>query len=693
MDKTTVQDALTHLSALGFVEGDTVYFNCLKPQMKFDFIYPDISIASITKAESLGRNIFFCPQRKGDYLSENIKECQVLFYEHDTVDKDLSAKMWKAIGLPPPTIQIDTGNKSIHTYYVLNEPISVELFTEAQKHLIRHFNSDAALSNPNRLMRLAGCIHPKTNTVSTIYSHNGFTYSIDELLPKLRQGEVKKPRKNAKTSLEKVDSEKLAEIREALNAINSPKYLDEEPGWASVGMALRATSESLYQDFVNWSLRSSNSEVCDFAYRWSHWKPEGYTGGKTYKTIFEYAYECGWKSSNPKYQPSDNGKFDHLDKPAVVDNPFSRAVDEILQHYGNSIRYNTLTNKHEYLGQKKSINELIGAIKTSSNISLPRWDAPLIVDYAAKQNSYNPIVEYLDSCKPKDGVSHNNVASKYWNGTAEEDEYVSLFLRAAVLRQTNKNTFVDFPFVLILIGDSGCGKTATFEILFSSYIHSMTGFSTEGNTALTKSWLCFWDEMVIVLDPKNRDKINEFTSKKWLSYNVMYVSKDEQKPVPFVIGGTTTDYQFLSDTYSQRRWMVCEIPRGTKIKLQQMQEDVDAIWASAYQAVKGQESLGSFTKLIEANTAKNKQYINQSSYHQIVLQSIEPYQQMYGYDFVHINTFIEFIWRGKQGLPPKDLPSEIKSILTNLEYKSEPYKRIPFRDQRVWYPKSHYTKV
>lgn len=678
MDKTTVQDALTHLSALGFIEGDTVYMNCLSPSLKIEFIYPDLPLTSIKKAESLGRNIFFAPN-KGGYENKDIAECQVLFYEHDDLDKEVSANLWESIGLPQPTIQVDTGNKSVHTYYVLSEPISPELFREAQTLLSTHLKSDKSLKNPARLMRLCGGIHPKTGEVSTFYSHSGINYTIDDLLPILQS--YKASRSKAKpTTQTPIDD--IEEARQALRAITSFEFIDSEEHWHRIGMSCKYISESLFDDWVAWSWGSPDkASKTNFKERWDSWKGAGIKRA----TLFMYAKDCGYRSANPKYQPNSSGNFDHLDEVEVIDNPFNRAVKAVIEQYDKSIAYNTLTNRHEFEGKKKTVNEIISHIKMNTNILLPRWDAPLIVDYVAKQNSYNPIIEYLKSCKTSSDVTYTNIASKYWNGTKQEDEYFSLFLRAAVLRQINEDKPVDFPFVLVMIGDSSCGKTATFELLFDGYYHYMTRFGTEDtNSALTKSWLCLWDEMIPVLDPRNRDMINTFITKKYFSYNVMYVSKDEQKPTPFVIGGTTTDYQFLSDSYSQRRWMVCKVPTGTKVNINQLQKDVDAIWASAYQSVLNNPSLGSFTSLIEETTKENKQYVSRSEYYSIIATAAKAYMNLTGYDFVHVSSLIEFMWEKKQGLPPKDFKNEVKSILYDLGYRSTKYKRVPFRDERVW---------
>lgn len=53
----------------------------------------------------------------------------------------------------PPSIRVET-RKSVHAYWLLNEPILANEFVILQKGLIKFFNSDKGICNPARLMRL-----------------------------------------------------------------------------------------------------------------------------------------------------------------------------------------------------------------------------------------------------------------------------------------------------------------------------------------------------------------------------------------------------------------------------------------------------------------------------------------------------------------------------------------------------------
>lgn len=654
MDKTTVQDALTHLSALGFVEGDTVYMNCLTPSMKIEFVFPDVPLTSIRKAEELGRNIFFAPN-KGGYENKDIPECQVLFYEHDDLDKDISANLWQTIGLPQPTIQIDTGNKSVHTYYVLSEPISPELFREAQTLLSTRLKSDKSLKNPARLMRLCGGIHPKTGELSTFYSHSGTTYTIDDLLPILQNYKALKVKSKATTQTPIDD---VGEARQALKAITRFEFVDEEYHWHRIGMSCKYISESLFDDFVSWSYGSPDkASRTDFRYRWDSWKGQGIKRA----TLFKYAYECGWRSNNAKYQPDEAGGFDHLDdEPPQQRSIFGAMVDRIYAAIGNKLSYNSFTCRLIYEGEERQADYVSIQIQDTLNIDIPRrlFDSKEVVKAVAQRNQFHPILDYLNSCKPKDGVSHLNVATKYLGATeAVEDEYFAAFLKAAVLRQINTTTPTEYHFILVLLGATGCGKTSTFKLLFKTWFYDMKSFNgSEWKEGVAKSWLCFWDEMSPVLGNKKHAEINGFITQSQDFYHELYETKAKLRIRPFVIGGTTTECEFLSENPSLRRFNVVKMESLDRANFER---DVDAIWASAYADAIANPVLQEVSTFA-AIEKRNKEFVKPSDYNSIIARLVDQQYRTLGY--VRPDEVVEAAVMAKIPIP-KDFGNSVDNYL------------------------------
>jgi hypothetical protein len=109
-------------------------------------------------------------------------------------DGSLSIEAQEALplmaGLPAPSLSVWTGGKSLHHYWILTptQQLPLPLFRELQKRLAHAFlqvdpeaKPDESLSNPNRLMRLPGGLHPATRERARIHHNSGETFTIDEL--------------------------------------------------------------------------------------------------------------------------------------------------------------------------------------------------------------------------------------------------------------------------------------------------------------------------------------------------------------------------------------------------------------------------------------------------------------------------------------------------------------------------------
>jgi hypothetical protein len=118
---------------------------------------------------------------KGGQSDKDVTACTSVFYEHDDLPKEEQIKLWEALGLPEPTIQIDTGGKSIHSYWVFSEPIEPKCWRILQTDLLNFADGDRSLKNPSRVMRLAGYYHKGTGQQSRIVTNSGKRYSFDEL--------------------------------------------------------------------------------------------------------------------------------------------------------------------------------------------------------------------------------------------------------------------------------------------------------------------------------------------------------------------------------------------------------------------------------------------------------------------------------------------------------------------------------
>lgn len=177
------------LAALGYQEGEKVYLRAFFPssdprkskdkgrKAEATNIHELVEIAGQFQTE--GRGTYFVVNG-GGHTDKDVWQTRAIFYEHDNLDKATQLELWKGLGLPEPTLQIDTGGKSIHSYWVFDESVAVEKWRSLQTDLLEFADGDRSLKNPSRVMRLAGAWH-SSGKQSLIISNSGNRYSYEDL--------------------------------------------------------------------------------------------------------------------------------------------------------------------------------------------------------------------------------------------------------------------------------------------------------------------------------------------------------------------------------------------------------------------------------------------------------------------------------------------------------------------------------
>ncbi len=185
--------AQKQLELLGYKPEDKVYLR---------FFYPSddprkdgdkgrkadkINWQQIEQYQKEGRGAYFVING-GGHKNVDVTVGRAIFIEHDRLPKDVQRDLWKDLKLPEPTFQIDTGGKSIHSYWVFVKAIVAGKWYKLQTDLLEFGDGDRSIKNPSRVMRLAGCWHishdedgnPIYNQ-SKIISCSEKTYTYEEL--------------------------------------------------------------------------------------------------------------------------------------------------------------------------------------------------------------------------------------------------------------------------------------------------------------------------------------------------------------------------------------------------------------------------------------------------------------------------------------------------------------------------------
>ena len=162
------------------------------------------SAATIAEWQADGRGVYFVVNHGGDKDAE-INGCVAFFCEFDDRPREQQIDFWKDLGLPEPTAQVDTGGKSIHSYWVLDEWIEADEWKAVQVKLLDYVDADRTLKNPSRVMRLPGPRYAvgkdKLGEQCRVINCSGITYRVDEI-----EGCLKEPEPPEEPSEEPADS-------------------------------------------------------------------------------------------------------------------------------------------------------------------------------------------------------------------------------------------------------------------------------------------------------------------------------------------------------------------------------------------------------------------------------------------------------------------------------------------------------
>lgn len=320
--------AKSQLEALGYVKGDKVFLRFFFPNRSgggrnADFIYPNIPWTLIDQLQNEGRGCYFVVNGQGQ-KDENVLKGKAVFYEHDNLSRELQLDLWKTLELPEPTIQINTGGKSIHSYWVFDQPIEIADWEILQTDLLDFSDGDRQIKNASRVMRLAGAIHISKTGIKNqtmVISNSGTRHDFDELRSIVPSQDMLKDVPNVVTDTStrskapkalRVATDTVSKAVEVSNS-SIPSLLDikaalvyvdpdcSHDDWCSIGMALHSQDINLLSEWKSWSSGSEEKPSekykgeCD--YKWSTFKAS--KAINIYK-LFQIAKDQGTGYQAPK---------------------------------------------------------------------------------------------------------------------------------------------------------------------------------------------------------------------------------------------------------------------------------------------------------------------------------------------------------------------------------------------------------
>ena len=605
----------------------------------------------IHRMQSEGRGVYIVVNDGGDTDSE-ITACRAMFCEWDDREKSWQINAWKELGLPEPTLQIDTGGKSIHNYWVLKKVIDPKTWKPIQERLLDHADADRALKNPSRVMRLAGTYHMKDNgkqggmTKIIHTSDKKYSYKdIEACLPTLKQHE----RVKNSVSFDEFEKAPMDVVEKALFCIPPRKP--------------NTNTYHMYRNIL-WGLikacedagRSAADAVAlmkNHSPEWGGIEQVAYSGGSQINagSFWYFAKENGFiipkviKTVNPE-NPKEEVTIT-IDKMQKVDaNELLAELESVPKESPNAFRYNVYTQQIQ-LGTGKDAKICEGKRSIERYyLELARQNKRVSKDVAfdvvvqvARQNEYNPVTDYLDHVSKNVAPAYiDRLATTYLRPEDAHlseptlyDEMLRKTLIAAVARAYDEGC--KFDNACVIIGDQGARKSTFWSVLggefFSDALRDING--KDSLQVLANSWIMEWAELEAITNKKMAGDIKSFLSQSTDVYRVPYGKVAEKFKRRGIIVGTSnkSDGFLVDETGNRRFWCIpCTRTILDPIDCEALLEERDSIWSAAcaaYDHGNGENLLLSKENQIVVNE-ENKEYIIDNPWKTVIEEFIQKPQ-------------------------------------------------------------------
>ena len=196
--------------------------------------------------------------------------------------------------------------------------------------------------------------------------------------------------------------------------------------------------------------------------------------------------------------------------------------------------------------------------------------------YVAKQNSFHPIVEYLENLEKNkniEPVDINKISTEYL-GTDNPlyDQMMKVTLLGMVARVLDRGC--KFDSCLVLKGEQGIGKSSFWRILASDDWFCDTWQQTEKDLLLTiqTCWLFEIAELDGMTNKKDAAQIKSLLSSSKDNFRRPYEATNDFHPRPSIFVGTCNRADFLTDATGSRRFQIIDL-QDNFIDLEKLKKD------------------------------------------------------------------------------------------------------------------------
>ena len=204
-------EANKHLRLLGYGDNDPIIlcaygeYNSFHPRRHFEKDYDWNEVTrnaakngraglfhslqkDLLKPETPNAGFISSPEGTCTTTRNEIKKSKLVIYEIDDEDIESQWCSWEIAGLPDPTAVLDSGNRSLHVWYLLDDYITADEMTNLRARVSETiyqycgFKTDSSMHSCHQPTRLAGVRHPKGGRRAKIVYETGNIYSYKKLI-------------------------------------------------------------------------------------------------------------------------------------------------------------------------------------------------------------------------------------------------------------------------------------------------------------------------------------------------------------------------------------------------------------------------------------------------------------------------------------------------------------------------------
>jgi putative DNA primase/helicase len=382
----------------------------------------------IREWQSEGRGVYVVVNDGGD-TNDSITACRAFFAEWDDRPREWQLTAWQELKLPEPTFQIDTGGKSIHSYWVLADPITPSHWSLVQTRLLDYCDADRSIKNTSRVMRLPGTYYAEADgslgDMCKMVTTAGHRYSVADIEAVLPSEEYYQHTPKAEQYQEE-QHRGIDDIRDALSHIPS-----------------RVPGTGTYHIYRNifWGLIKAcgNADQAiglmqQHSPQWQGLQQIAASGGEKINagTFWYWARHYGWRPPTPvrkqrrTQQPAEPdtincqlyNKTDTEWLDVIVDHVFMRqsprwiCVDGIL-HYWCGTHYQPMADEELMPSIAALLSQLFVVDNRTGERCYP-WKRPKYVDEALAW--MRRLLEPVPVNPPNAINCSNGVVSWHWSG-------------------------------------------------------------------------------------------------------------------------------------------------------------------------------------------------------------------------------------------------------------------------------------